>query len=244
MLTTLSFESAYEDASFIKYIEIGHVEHLPNLTYCIAEYNADFYSDYLFDTLGLVFPSFLRNAAIKRKAEYFAGRYCARMLIKDKFIYSVSDAYPRVPVWPDGWCGSISHTDRYAMVVTASQASGISVGVDIENKNLESALEAQQVFAAPEERAFLLNTKLPYALGLLILFSAKESLYKLLWSKVKRNMGFTSAKIVGLDEEKQGFTLALTESLTSALGAGVKFDGKYAFYKGVIITCIANTALM
>lgn len=240
MLTMQSVDLLHEETSFIKYIEFGYIDYLPKLKYCIAEYDVSFYSDDLLEMLDQPFPSFLHNASITRKAEYFAGRYCGRKLLQNKSISSVIDSYQRVPVWPDGWCGSISHTKDNVIVIAAPRSACILPGVDIESKNFASVLEAQNIFASPEEREYLLKTGLPYPLGLLILFSAKESLYKSIWSKVKRVLEFRSAKLVELNKVQQSFTLVLSDSLTSTLQSGAEFDGRYTVYKDSIITCIAT----
>lgn len=241
MLIKQSSDSIDEEVSFIKEIETGYIDSLPHLKYCIAEYDVNFYSDDLFEVLKQPVPFFLKNASIKRKAEYFAGRYCGQRLLENKPISSVIDSCQRVPLWPEGWSGSISHTENHAIAIVAHQSACILPGVDIENLNFESVLESQNVFASLEEREFLLKSKTPYSLGLLMLFSAKESLYKSIWIKVRRILEFGSAKIVGLNEVQQSFTLALTDSLASTLKSGSEFNGRYAFYKGAIITCMAIT---
>lgn len=113
-------------------------------------------------------------------------------------------------------------------------------GIDIENLCPRIMFESTDMFTSFEEKNILLNSKLPYAIALLIVFSAKESLYKSIWNKVKRILDFKAAKIVALDDTQQSFTSTLTDSLTSALRSGSKFIGKYAFFKDTIITCITT----
>lgn len=236
MLIMLSADSVLKEAPFIKYTELGHFDFLPHSKYCLAEYDKNLYDDYLFTKLEQPFPCALKNASVKRKAEYLAGRYCGQRLLQNKASSTIIGTYQRVPQWPYGWCGSISHTEKYVIVVVVPQSVRLMPGIDIENLSQSIALESVDMFASFEEKFFLLRSKLPYYIAVLILFSAKESLYKSIWNRVKRFLDFQLARIIELDDKQQSFTLTLTDSLTSTLRAGSKFNGRYAFFKDTIIT--------
>src|SRR6218665_74699 len=240
MLIMLSADLIFKDTPFIKYKESGYIGHLPHVNYCLVEYDKNFYDDDLFARFGQPFPDVLKNASIKRKAEYLAGRYCGQSLLQKKTTSSIIGTYQRIPQWPNDWCGSISHTGKYAIVVVVPQSVGLMPGIDIENLCPNIMFESADMFTSFEEKNILLKSKLPYALALLIVFSAKESLYKSIWNKVKRILDFKAAKIVALDDAQQSFTLTLTDSLTSALRSGSEYIGRYAFFKDTIITCIST----
>lgn len=84
MLIMLSADLIFKDTLFIKYKESGYIGHLPHVNYCLVEYDKNFYDDDLLARFGQPFPDVLRNASIKRKAEYLAGRYCGQSLLREK----------------------------------------------------------------------------------------------------------------------------------------------------------------
>jgi 4'-phosphopantetheinyl transferase EntD len=69
----------------------------------------------------------------RRRLEYLGGRLAARAALKlagaeDPVIGSHNGA----PVWPEGYCGSISHSAGLAVAVAARSRDWRSLGIDIE----------------------------------------------------------------------------------------------------------------
>lgn len=224
---------------FIRRAESGYIRHLPTLAYCLVEYDRAHYNDQLFQTFSQPFPAALANAVAKRRAEYLASRYCGQILLEQTQAAStVIGTHDRVPQWPAGWRGSISHSDRYALVAIAPESAGLMPGIDIEQWQPEIMLETANMFASPDEQKLLSALTLPYPQALLTLFSAKESLYKSQWPEVRRYFDFQAAKVTHVDEAEQRFTLTLTETLTPELKCGTTFSGSYMFLNDAVITCI------
>jgi len=224
---------------FIRRAESGYIRHLPTLAYCLVEYDRAHYNDQLFQTFSQPFPAALANAVAKRRAEYLASRYCGQILLEQAQAAStVIGTHDRVPQWPAGWRGSISHSDRYALVAIAPESAGLMPGIDIEQWQPEIMLETADMFASPDEQQLLSALAMPYPQALLTLFSAKESLYKSQWPEVRRYFDFQAAKVTHIDEAEQRFTLTLTETLTPELKCGTAFSGSYTFLNDAVITCI------
>lgn len=237
--TLLSTTRTFNAPPFIRRAESGYIRHLPALTYCLVEYDRAHYSDELFQRFSQPFPAALANAVAKRRAEYLASRYCGQVLLEQAQAAStVIGTDDRIPQWPSGWRGSISHSDRYALVVIAPKSAGLMPGIDIEQWQPEIVLETADMFASSDEQLLLSALSLPFPQALLTLFSAKESLYKSLWPEVRRYFDFQAAKVIDVDEVGQRFTLTLTETLTPALKCGTTFSGSYTFLNDAVITCI------
>ena len=67
----------------------------------------------------------------KRIQEYLAGRYCAKKAFEKAgyVLTNLKNDKNRAPVWPQEYCGSISHTKELAVSVVSKTLK--SVGIDI-----------------------------------------------------------------------------------------------------------------
>jgi 4'-phosphopantetheinyl transferase EntD len=120
------------------------------------------------------------NMSAIRKAQFRAGRHCARIALERLGVrnYPILFQPERLPAWPPFVTGSISHTGEYAIAAVAPKDSVLSIGVDAEqNLPIEEALWS--FIFAPEEIARLRNfPESERTLLAKLLFSAKESVYK------------------------------------------------------------------
>ncbi len=151
---------------------------------------------------GLVLPEHLQKAIAKRQLDYLAGRYCVQQT------YAAFDlgALPlptqgpdRAPIWPEGWCGSITHTRGVASAVLSRTSRVRHLGLDIEHSiGQKSSGISTQICSHPSEWPDL-NQRLgcPDELGLTLIFSAKESLFKALYPSVQSYFGFSAAYVTG-----------------------------------------------
>lgn len=192
------------------------------------------YHDGLFAELGVVFPASLTRAVPKRRAEFLAGRYLASVVLSSlgypQFTVEIGD--DRAPCWPENIRGSLSHNATTALC--AAQLCGpspftASVGIDVETlMDGQQALEFLPMIVNGAEYELLRrHPNLSLSALLTITFSAKESLFKMLYPQVGRLFGFLDAQLVALNEEEGRFTLALTTGLSAELRAGTRFEGVY-----------------
>ena len=146
------------------------------------------------------------NAGRKRKAEHLAGRIAAAHALPDHAIPGIGPSGE--PLWPEGVSGSITHSGTQAMAVVV-RAPDALVGIDCEAILPErEAREIQDGIIDAQEAICLTRSGYPFALSLTLAFSAKESLFKALFPKVKTYMDFDCARITRLNEKT--LTLALT----------------------------------
>lgn len=178
----------------------------------------DFYNLSLDDHAVLANQDLEQISNPKRRQEFIAGRLCAQHALRQFMpLANPPSRLPdsRLPAWPNGSCGSISHSHGRAVAVAASEQQWLGLGIDIER------LITQQ--RAEKLRNYLLTdaeTQLPAPLGwqqhelLTCIFSAKESLFKLLNPLTNCYFGFQDAQVCCL-QENGSLTLRLLKRLSN-----------------------------
>ncbi len=190
-------------------------------------------------------PPELEKAALKRRAEFLAGRHCAQSALRAHSPSSTEHAIPRgadrAPVWPAHIVGSITHTQGYAAAAVADARALRGVGLDIERWVRPSApANLGAHLARPGELARLVaESGWSEVEALTLLFSAKESLYKCLHPEVQRYFGFHDATIAALDIPTSTFVARLETTLTDALPAGFSLVGRFERRDDAVVTALA-----
>jgi 4'-phosphopantetheinyl transferase EntD len=137
----------------------------------------------------------LAKATEKRRRDFSAGRACARNSLQQMGIQGISlpADEKRMPLWPPGIIGSITHCSDYCAAAVTRQAVYASLGIDAErDRSIDDRL--MNYISLPEERTHLLS--LPKNLNWrLLLFSAKESIYKLYYPLRLRRLRFHDVAI-------------------------------------------------
>ncbi len=134
----------------------------------------------------------VERAIDKRKKEFATGRKLARAALAELDHHGVEilNGADRAPIWPSGIAGSISHSDRVA-VVAMTRAEHGTVGVDVEHRD-ELKRELWKTVFLPHEITAL-DADFDAAMRgrmALVLFSAKEALYKAQYPRTTTFMGF------------------------------------------------------
>lgn len=164
----------------------------------------------------------------KRMREFAAGRNCARRVLAQLGWpdFPVLSGPNREPLWPQGVVGSITHCQGYCAAAAGLMANldGITAfGIDAElNAPLpDSVIE---LVCTPWERRSL--AKAPDAT--VLVFSAKESVYKAWFPIVGRWLGYQDAEI-DFDSPPGRFAVRLLPSAPLAsLPARMTFSGRFA----------------
>ncbi|MFQ2063178.1 amonabactin biosynthesis phosphopantetheinyl transferase AmoD [Aeromonas veronii] len=180
-----------------------------------------------YDAAGMVLPASLQRAAPKRLGEFLAGRFAAREALRPLGLAgsTVAIGPAREPLWPAGFEGSISHSllQGGGMALCAVRPGRAGMGLDLESWLAErQASELWPSIVSGEEWARLAAAAraagLSRAEALTLIFSAKESLFKALYTRVGRYFDFLDARWLAMTE--QTLTLELVDALTPALPAG------------------------
>lgn len=213
---------------------LPQVQHLPPAHKPViakaAERCDEHYTDALFAQCGIVCPANIAWAIEKRRSEYFAGRYLAKLALKDLDVadFTVEIGEDRNPIWPRGVRGSITHTDTFALCVVAPEDHFAALGVDaLDWMEAEQAERLTRKIVTPEEAALLRDSPLEYRKALSLCFSAKESLYKGLFPYVQEFFGFKAATLLAIDSTAQTLRFQMNESLPNNPFADIELEVGY-----------------
>lgn len=181
-------------------------------------------------------PASLSSAVPKRRAEFVAGRLCARAALAalGAPVAEIPIGAMRAPVWPDGFVGSITHTQRLAAAAVARASDLRSLGLDIERIVSEERArrmaplvarepELRQVGASDAARAFTAA------------FAAKEAVFKCLAPVVGCYFDFLDAQVV--DGDEGALTVRLLRDL-GELSAGFELTARFAFFDGFVAAAV------
>lgn len=198
--------------------------------YC--RFSVSAYSDQLFADYRIVYPPTLNSAVAKRKAEFLAGRYCAKQSLVSFQCTDVDIPIGqyRDPLWPPQIVGSISHTNTDAIAVTALQTDFRGIGIDLEHEiDTETFAHVYQQIIFAEERDIILQT--PQSLEqrqlLTLAFSAKESFFKAAFAEVNSYFDFSRLAISRIDMNNQMLMMHVTDSLSEGLVAGTEVTAEF-----------------
>ncbi len=130
------------------------------------------------------------RAVAKRRHEYATARWLAHSALHalERPVMDLLNGPRREPLWPAGVVGSIAHTDRHAVVLVSRDPQLLAVGIDLEQSGRLNAKLVPRILTARERAA--LGDVDPT-----LLFSAKESVYKLLFPIVRDYVDFHDVEV-------------------------------------------------
>jgi 4'-phosphopantetheinyl transferase EntD len=141
------------------------------------------------------------GAVEKRRREFAAGRRAARTALDALGVVVEQPLLPdadRVPRWPRGFSGSITHSDRLAAAAAVPSTVARGVGVDLEDDDV-LVDELWPLVLTAAERAALdaaaATTGLSTGACARLHFCAKESLYKCVFPLVRVPFDFTDVDV-------------------------------------------------
>ncbi len=175
----------------------------------------------------------IRRAVSKRRREFTAGRLCARAALAQLGIHDfpllVGEA--RVPVWPAGIVGSISHCKGYCGAAVARAGTVGGLGFDVERAEpIEPELLAR--ICTPRERARLAPRAGAPDPGKLT-FCAKESFYKCYFPLTREFLGFQDVE-VEFDPDLRGFRAQLVRATAPSLRGVRELAGRLAWSDALV----------
>lgn len=132
------------------------------------------------------------RAVEKRRRELALGRSCARRaLARLGHAPAPILARDRVPVWPTGVAGSITHCADYCAAAVSERWTAI--GIDAEPVSHFEPSLADRILV-PRERA-LIATLDPTAPWACIVFCVKEAVYKAVYPTIRRFLDFPDVTV-------------------------------------------------
>lgn len=197
----------------------------PALSLSLARFHVAHYQDALYAEHGIELTARMSRAVIKRRAEYLAGRLCARDALASLSIPGIPRDMQdsRCPQWPLSARGAITHSHGVAGAIVGRHEVWQGLGLDIEHWIAEdSAQQLQDAILSSEEKPLLDAHPTTFAQQLTLIFSAKESLYKALNPIVGRSFYFHDAAIISWGTDT--LTLMLKLDLNAHHCAGDRFQ--------------------
>ncbi|MFI5621155.1 4'-phosphopantetheinyl transferase [Streptomyces sp. NPDC051567] len=145
------------------------------------------------------------------------------------------------PVWPAGFTGAMTHCQGYRAAVVATSAEVAALGIDAEPNLPLSNPGVAALVTVDEERAWLpgLRARRPEIHWERLVFSAKESVYKVWYPLTGRWLDFQDA-VITVDPAWSTFRARLLVP-APVVAAGVRLDsltGSYLVRDGLIVTAI------
>jgi 4'-phosphopantetheinyl transferase EntD len=142
------------------------------------------------------------QAVPARQQEFAAGRAAARaaMAVLGIAPQPVPAGEDRAPVWPEGVVGSITHANGLALAAVARAGAVLAIGIDAEpDRPLPAGLEDE--ICGPGEQPWLdaLDPAARARAGRRV-FAAKEAIYKALYPRMRRVIGFHDLVVDGVGE--------------------------------------------
>lgn len=192
--------------------------------------------------LGVVLPPELDGAVPRRRAEYLAGRWCARAAVRalvPGFTGQIG-SHGRAPRWPPGIVGSITHSGGFACAAVACASDVLGVGIDSETIGDPERIAAiREAATVPAERRP--DPSWGEGLYYTLMFSAKESLFKCLYPATGRMFWCHEARIT-LGSDTGRFRATLLVDLSAELHRGRTFEGTYRAAGPLVHTALIRLA--
>jgi enterobactin synthetase component D len=187
---------------------------------------------------GMSLPPSIKRSSKKRQREFAAGRYCASRALQSaghELDVDLSIGVDRLPNWPSGWIGSISHCTTVTIAIACQTSLHSGLGVDVEEwMDTQVAESIQFEIALPGEIALFPSLSSHQALTLL--FSAKEALYKALFPLARQFFDFKAVRAINVTEST--LTLRLGINLGERWSYGSDFVMTYALFPHHVFTML------
>jgi 4'-phosphopantetheinyl transferase EntD len=184
--------------------------------------------------VSVLFPeerSLISSCIERRKDEFSSSRWCAREVLSEmgRNPVALMNGPDGEPVWPEGICGSISHTEgAYCAAAAFSGRKFISLGIDVERLDRPVSRPALEYIGNDDELEWLRTSETKNTSGLLekLVFSAKESIFKALFLIVKQRFSFDAVSL--LKPAVPGiFNVVMNKQLGNVFTPGDILTGRY-----------------
>jgi 4'-phosphopantetheinyl transferase EntD len=146
----------------------------------------------------------------------------------------------RAPVWPKGFVGSISHTDGCHAAAVARRGELIALGIDVEaERELRDGVVNRIV--SRREQARLAEHQDDWQVMVPVVFSAKESLFKMYHPRVRSWLDFLDAE-VDIDPGAGTLWARITADHRPGIDGRREFSGRFSRHAGLAFTAVWMSA--
>ncbi|ARS53505.1 4'-phosphopantetheinyl transferase family protein [Kushneria konosiri] len=232
------------DAIALPYLRWPFITPARGARLSITSFEVQRFDDSAFAFHGMALPDTLSRAVTKRRAEYLAGRVCARHALSalDIHVDTLPSLADRQVDWPLPAIGSITHARDLAAALVATTSTHQGLGVDAECwlSPRRADYLATSILTPGEQRAIGDFTPEQRARIVTLTFSLKESLFKALYPLTGTRFYFHDARIEGVDPTASAgqCTLILDCALSEAWQPGMRLVGDYADLEDHALTAV------
>ncbi len=145
-----------------------------------------------------IFYYFQEGTASSRNEQHLLGRDTARNALLIAGLMNppiIGRGEGGEPLWPEGICGSISHTEGAALALVARSADYCSLGVDLELRNRIIRENTHSRIATTNERAWIEECADKVKDRTLLVFTAKEAIYKAIYPLCRKFIGYQEVEL-------------------------------------------------
>lgn len=189
-----------------------------------------------------LFPSIAKMELIhfERKKEFILGRFLAFELYKEltsKVLIDLEMNDDRSPKWPNNVVGSISHNKEFVGVSLGLKKNFRSIGIDLEDLARDILHIRSKILI---DKDIQHHSQFTDSELITFIFSAKESLFKLLHPLVQKYFGFEDAYVSSIDTAHRVFNIHLIRDLDHEFNSENKniFTGQYEIIESSILTVL------
>ena len=181
--------------------------------------------------------AYLEAMKDSRRREFSHGRAAARSALHRLGVPPgpIPRDAQRVPVWPEGFVGSITHCDGFIAAAVAPTSRVLGLGIDAECIGRVDH-ELTRSICTPTEEARLMGfnqtAKLDWRT---LVFSAKESFYKAWYPSTRTPLGFTEVELM-LQPDESTFVITVGSEKAGLAPWGATATGKYVVGERHIVT--------
>ena len=209
-----------------------------------CKFNTDFFSDMYYNYLPFNEPLSIKNAVVKRRSEFLAGRIVAMSALENMGIVdrNVLIGDNRMPIFPADCVGSITHSSEKVIAIVSKKNHTQFVGIDCERKMSETFARNIATEILLDNELLIFNTlKLSFSMYCTIVFSVKESLFKALYPLVGIYFDFKDTELVEINPEITSFKIKVIRPLGNTYNIeGREFCGRIEICSDYITTIILS----
>ncbi|PHV24668.1 hypothetical protein CSQ93_28145 [Janthinobacterium sp. BJB426] len=201
----------------------------------LIHYDPASFSQESFASEAITLPSTIAGSVMKRQAEYFYGRLCAKFALNALSMTrcDVGTGRQREPVWPEHVVGSITHNHEFAAAIASSCNVFNGIGIDIEGTIGQEAIDAVlEISVSPRELAYLRTelTTLSFEELVTIVFSVKESFFKAVFSEVGHYFDFGAITVKKIYVETMQVTFEVNQFLSHRFTPGTNWNAYFRYF--------------
>lgn len=227
-----------------KFIKLNKVRISSKYKFLVSyqcHFNVDFYKPELYDFHDIDFPKTIKTSVTKRQAEFLAGRILASKVMSELELEGIQIPIGenRSPVWPVNISASISHTSDTAICIAGFKNDTVGVGIDIEKWLLDNTVnEIKSLIINNNEIHILKSRSIEFSKIFTIVYSAKESLFKALFSFIGFYFDFKDVELISFSLNNCSFEFRLLTKLSNEYQSGFRIKGIYIEDENTVKTLI------